>query len=183
MQGNTACMTQNARLEEPWSLPTAGWMWPQDCYLGSKRNRRKKTALLVSDYINLSDNGTSFLCLIKIWNSGCDLSFLYYSLPPGSRSQWWHCQNLWLRLLSGDVEPSWHFLIWSTWLSLFLLCCLQWWGLPAIAPYEHFVNKLNKKKDNFQCFYFPIYLWYIVDRNWQLLCETVCSDYQIPDRG
>lgn len=60
----------------------------------TKRNRRKKTALLVSDYINLSDNGTSFLCLIKIWNSGCDLSFLYYSLPPGSRSQWWHCQNL-----------------------------------------------------------------------------------------
>lgn len=81
------------------SLPTSGEMWPQDCYLGSyptstKRNQRKGTALLVSDYINLSDNGTSFLCLIKIWNSGCDLSFLYYSLPPGSRSQWWRCHNL-----------------------------------------------------------------------------------------
>lgn len=102
------------RLGELQCLPTPGQTLPQDyCHGFTRENQSRNTAVLVRDFINLSDNGTSFLCLIMIWNTGCDLWFLYDSLPPGSRSQQWCCCNLWCRLLRELQSIPGNVLFWA----------------------------------------------------------------------
>lgn len=143
------------RLGELQCLPTPGQTLPQDyCHGFTRENQSRNTAVLVRDFINLSDNGTSFLCLIMIWNTGCDLWFLYDSLPPGSRSQRWCCCNLWCRLLRELQSIPGNVLFWapgSPWFQSPFCSgehCLPFSKMNTFL----FINELSKK----------IYIWLFV---------------------
>lgn len=122
-----------------------------------ERNQRENTALLVQDFINLSANGASFLCLIKIWNAGCDLSLSYDYLPPGSGSQQWRCQDLWCRMLGRARSIPGVVLLWAPASPRFYSrICSGKHRLPfSNKNIFHFLNKLSMNTQEFFTVSFP----------------------------
>lgn len=145
---NIACATQRVGQGELLSLLTAGQIWSQDCNLGSYQRETNGRTALLRDFINLSANGASFLCLIKIWNAGCDLSLSYDSLPPGSGSQRWRCQDLWCRMVGRARSIPGVALLWASASPRFL----QWEALCLLFSNKntfHFINKHSKNTQEF----------------------------------